>query len=107
MKVVTKKAEKALQPNLKFIPNVGFDFDDVIENVEKLIDYQFPSDGGLIRKTVEELHVKYYFKIDHCYDKFMDLATETKSFKKWYKFFFNNLQQYRPFKQYQQVLILI
>ena len=85
MKVITKVTEKASQPNLKFIPEVGFDFDDVIENVEKLIDYQFPSDGGLIRKTVEELHVKYYFKIDHCYDKFMDLSTETKSFKKWYK----------------------
>ena len=85
MKIMTKVTEKASQPNLKFIPEVGFDFDDVIENVEKLIDYQFPSDGGLIRKTVEELYIKYYCKIDHCYDKFMDLATETKSFKKWYK----------------------
>jgi len=85
MKVIAKVTKKASQPNLKFIPNVGFDFNDVMENIEKLIDYQFPSDGGLIRKTVEDLYVKYYCKIDHCYDNFMDLATETKSFKKWYK----------------------
>ena len=85
MKVITKVTEKASQPNLKFIPEVGFNFYDVIENVEKLIDYEFPNDGDLIRKTVKELYIKYYSKIDHCYDKFMDLATETKSFKKWYK----------------------
>ena len=66
MKVITKVTEKASQPNLKFIPEVGFNFYDVIENVEKLIDYEFPNDGDLIRKTVKELYIKYYSKIDHC-----------------------------------------
>jgi len=85
MKVVTKKAEKATQMNLKAIPRKGFNFYDVIDNVEKLIDYEFPNDGDLIRKTVNELYIKYYSKIDHCYENFMDLANDTNSFKKWYK----------------------
>lgn len=85
MKVVSKKAEKASQLNLKAIPRKGFDFNDVIENVEKLIDYEFPNDGDLIRNTINELYVKYYCKIDHCYVNFMDLASGTNFFKKWFK----------------------
>ena len=82
MKVITKVTEKASQPNLKFIPEVGFNFYDVIENVEKLIDYEFPNDGDLIRKTVKELYIKYYSKIDHCYVNFMDLYHDNKIFNK-------------------------
>ena len=85
MKVITKVTEKASQPNLKFIPEVGFNFYDVIENVEKLIDYEFPNDGDLIRKTVNELYIKYYSKIDHCYVNFMDLYHDNKIFNKWFK----------------------
>ncbi len=83
MKVFTKVAEKASQPNLKFIPNVGFDFDDVIENVEKLVGFIFPSEKEVIKSTIEEMSMKYSEQIDNDYENFMELANETKSFYKW------------------------
>ena len=69
--------------DLKYIPNVGFDFNDVIENVEKLIDNIFPIEKDIIKKTVEELSIEYSEQIDDDYEIFMYLGNETESFKKW------------------------
>jgi hypothetical protein len=69
--------------DLKFIPNVGFDFDDVIENVEKLIDNIFPIEKDIIKKTVEELSIEYSGEIGSDYEIFMYLGNETESFNKW------------------------
>ena len=83
MKNLTNGVFDTSNLDLKYIPNVGFDFNDVIENVEKLIDNIFPIEKDIIKKTVEELSIEYSEQIDDDYEIFMYLGNETESFKKW------------------------
>jgi hypothetical protein len=68
---------------LKVIPNINYEFDDVIENVEKLLDFHFPETNIEIRNEVQKLSTKFLLKIDYDYDKFMRIANHTKGFNKW------------------------
>ena len=83
MKNLTNGVFDTSNLDLKYIPNVGFDFNDVIENVEKLIDNIFPIEKDIIKKTVEELSIEYSEQIDDDYEIFMYLGNETEPFKKW------------------------
>ena len=83
MKNLTNGVFDTSNLDLKYIPNVGFDFNDVIENVEKLIDNIFPIEKDIIKKTVEELSIEYSEQIDDDYEIYMYLGNETESFKKW------------------------
>ena len=83
MKNLTNGVFDTSNLDLKYIPTVGFDFNDVIENVEKLIDNIFPIEKDIIKKTVEELSIEYSEQIDDDYEIFMYLGNETESFKKW------------------------
>jgi hypothetical protein len=83
-KVVSKKLQRRLK--LKKIPDFNYDFDDVIENVEKLLIYYFPKDKKTIELEVENLANKYCEKIDGDYDEFMRIANKTKAFNKWSDF---------------------
>jgi ribosomal protein S17E len=68
---------------LKHINEFDFDFDDVIENVDKLMTYYFKADMEFIQKTVDDLCDKYGSKICGDYDKFLDLAEKNRDIKKW------------------------
>jgi hypothetical protein len=67
--------------NLVKIELDDFDFDDVHENVEKLLVHFFGDDFNRIEKLVNEIKIETGLDYDD-YDLFMELADEGK-FKKW------------------------
>ena len=68
---------------LKEIPSVDYDFDDVIKNTEKLLDYDFPDNAELIRQEVSSLASKYVPRIRSDYDKYLVLANRDKKLTHW------------------------
>jgi hypothetical protein len=73
MKNLTNGVFDTSNLDLKYIPNVGFDFNDVIENVEKLIDNIFPIEKDIIKKTVEELSIEYSEQIGDFYGRLLKI----------------------------------
>jgi hypothetical protein len=70
-----------------------FDFDDVHENVEKLLLYFFGDDFYQIEKLVNETRIESCLEYDD-YELFMELADEG-SFKKWTEYS-NNICSGKP-----------
>jgi len=68
---------------LKVIPNINYEFDDVIENVELLLDFHFPETNIEIRNEVQKLSNKFFLEIDFDYDEFMRIANHTQGFNEW------------------------
>lgn len=68
---------------LKRVPEVGYDFDDVIFNVEKLLDHFFLKKAITIRKKVSRLSEVYIDLIQGDYDEFLNLANSEKKLQKW------------------------
>lgn len=77
---------------LKEIPSVDYDFDDVIKNTEKLLDYYFPDNAQLIRQEVSSLASKYAPRIRSDYDKFLVLANRDKKLTHWNRLFTTSLK---------------
>ena len=71
--------------SLKEIDEIDFDFDDVIENVDKLMCYYFKEQKQSIEKIISGLYLKYRSKIKNDYDRFMRIANKDKDFKDWFK----------------------
>lgn len=69
--------------SLNEIPSIDYDFDDVINNIEKLLDYYFPDNSGLIRQKVSSLASVYIPQIRGDYDKFLVLANRDKKLTRW------------------------
>jgi hypothetical protein len=72
------------QLELKEISLDNFDFDDVIENVDKLMTYYFKEDKEVIQKTIDELYSKFCSKIDYDYVRFLKLAEKNRDIKEWF-----------------------
>ena len=72
------------QLELKEISLDDFDFDDVIENVDKLMTYYLKEEKELIEKTVDELYSKFCSKIDCDYVRFLKLAEKNRDIKEWF-----------------------
>jgi len=81
----SKKNEVSIASKLKIkhIPDVGYDFNDVIENVEKLMDHFFNTSMDEIKSTIDKLATKYSNKIDYDYCNLFHLAENTKAFDQW------------------------
>ena len=81
-----KKNEVSIASKLKIkhIPDVGYDFNDVIENVEKLMDHFFNTSMDEIKSTIDKLVRKYSNKIDYNYCNLFHLAENTKAFDQWH-----------------------
>jgi hypothetical protein len=68
---------------LVHVPSRGYDFDDVIKNVESLLDQLFPTDSVAIRNAVAALASKYESKIKSDYWRFIDLANSEPALRTW------------------------
>jgi hypothetical protein len=68
---------------LKKIPAVGYNFDDVIDNVEKLLDFYFPDSSKGIRGKVFHLSCKYAEDIDGDYEDFTTLHNSKRELQRW------------------------
>lgn len=88
----TKKTKKMKKERLTIKEQLGlkeirlndFDFDDVIENVDKLMNYFFKEDNEFIQKTVDQLYSKFCTKIDCDYDRFLKLAEKNRDILEWF-----------------------
>ena len=71
--------------SLKEINEFDFDFDDVIENVDKLMCHYFKGQKQSIEKIVSGLYFEHRSKINYEYDKFIRIASKGKDFKDWFE----------------------
>jgi hypothetical protein len=88
-----KKVEKKTNPPFKLplitalgvkqIPEVGYDFDDVIDNVEKLLNFYFPDSSKGIKEKVYRLSSKYVDYIDGEYETFLTLHNSKRELLEW------------------------
>lgn len=81
---------------LKEIPSVGFDFDDVIENVEKLLEFYFPEYSKGIKEKIYRLSARYAEQIDDDYEEFISLVNTKKDLGSWRMTVVPNYKQLSP-----------
>jgi len=68
---------------LTIIPTVGYDFDQVIRNTQRLLEQLFSENANAIRLKVYSLAIEYDSKIRGNYWRFMKLANGNASLRNW------------------------
>ena len=81
VKIQTMKKYKVA--GLKMIPSAGYDFDNVIENMEIILHQLFPDNAENIKAKVYSLSIEYDSKIRGNYWRFIKLANSNARLRDW------------------------
>jgi hypothetical protein len=69
---------------VKKIPDSGYDFDDVIKNVDALLKCHFPDWEKKIKAKVHRLGLKYADQIEGEYETFLNMVNSKRELERWW-----------------------